>query len=185
MWAPLLAAPGLESQVPLSRRRAPPVSLFPVRTCLLCFLSAGSKALEINFRSDDIAHLFLQFVHGKRSVQHDEIVGVNHFVVLLEDARLEQAKALCAVVRHSQVHARLVVFQFGATAQDAIHRDVQRRAEVKGDVRNGCEAVESSQPARRTTCGKERTKAASRESVTDYATLTMKTERKNSSIEYE
>src|SRR5260370_31012972 len=63
-------------------------SLFPAPSWSFRFVHAGSEALQINLGSHDVAHLFLQLVHGKRAVQHHETVGVHHLVVLLQNPRL-------------------------------------------------------------------------------------------------
>src|SRR6266446_10020600 len=52
-------------------------SLFPGPAWSLRFLDAWSEALEVDLGSHDFAHLFLQLIHGKRAVQHHEIVGVH------------------------------------------------------------------------------------------------------------
>src|SRR5208283_1761884 len=59
---------------------------------------ARCESLEINFGGDNIAHLFLKLVDGKRAVQYHKIIGVDHFVVLLENASLEKAETFGTIV---------------------------------------------------------------------------------------
>ena len=95
------------------------------------FRGAGRETLEIDFGGYDVAHLFLQFVDGKCAVEDDEVVGVDHFVVLLEDAGLEEFETFGALVGEAEVHAGFVIFQFGAAAEDAVDGDFERGAEIK------------------------------------------------------
>src|SRR5580704_8397755 len=111
------------------------------------------EAFQIDLRCHDVAHLLLELVDGQRSVEDDEIIGVHHLVVLLENARLKQAKTFGAIVGQPQVHARFVILQFRAAAQNTAHRDVERRAKIKGDVRDGRKAVKVAEPARRAAAG--------------------------------
>src|SRR5882672_7162822 len=67
--------------------------------------------------------------------------------------RLEQPKTFRAVVRQSQVHSCFVIFQLGSPAQDAMHRNIERRTKIKRDVRNRREAIKIAQPTRRTPAG--------------------------------
>jgi hypothetical protein len=105
------------------------------------------EAFEIDFGRDDIAHLFLELVDGERAIEDDKIIGVDHFVVLRKDARLKELEAFGALVREAEVHASFIVFEFGTAAEDALDGDVERRAEIKSDVRDGREAVEIAKPA--------------------------------------
>src|ERR1051325_8840702 len=116
------------AQVVAALRRARlfpfPVYLFPAfpspvfldRAFLFGLGGARGEALEINFESDDVAHLFLEFVHGESSVEDDEIITLDHVVVALENARLKKTKAFGAVVGKAEVHASFVVFEFRAAA---------------------------------------------------------------------
>src|SRR5271170_4753445 len=82
------------------------------------------------------------------------MVGLDHLVVVVQDALLEDAEALRAVERNSQVHAGFVIFQFGAASHDAVHGHVQRSAKIKCDVGNGSKAVQIPQPVGGTSaCG--------------------------------
>src|SRR6202035_1539605 len=92
-------------------------------------------------------HLLLELVDGERAVEDDEVVGVHHFVVLLKDACLEEFETFGALVGEAEVHAGFVIFQFGATAEDAVDGDYEGSAEIEGDVGDGSEAVEVAEPA--------------------------------------
>ncbi len=95
----------------------------------------------------------MEFIDGESAVENDEIVGVDHFVVLLENARLEKAKTFRAIVGEAHVHAGFVIFQFGTAAENAVDGDIERSAEIKGDVGNGSKTVEIAQPAMGTAAG--------------------------------
>ena len=96
---------------------------------------------------------FCNLFTGQGAIEHDEIVGVDHLVVPLENARLEEAETFGAIIGQAEVHARFVIFQLGAAAENAVDGDVERRAEIKSDVRHWREAVEIAQPARRAAAG--------------------------------
>src|SRR5258708_12281052 len=135
-------------------RREPPLwppaslCLFPDRALLFRFGQPRREALQIYFGGYDVAHLLLQFVDRYGAIQDHEVVGIHHLVVFLKDARLEQAKAFGAVVRQSQIHARFVVFQFWASAQDALHANLHLRATTQHDLRNLHEPINLSPPPR-------------------------------------
>src|SRR5208337_2994374 len=60
---------------------------------------------------------------------------------------------LGAFVREAEVHAGFVVFQLGAAAEDAVDGNIERRAEIKGNIGDRGEAVEVAQPALCTAAG--------------------------------
>src|SRR5215468_7643393 len=66
---------------------------------LFGFLHARSKPFQVDFRGHNVAHLLLQLVYWNRAIEHDEIVGIDHAVILLQDTRLKQPKAFGAVIR--------------------------------------------------------------------------------------
>ena len=109
----------------------------------------GANCARSNSLAHDLAHQLLQLVHGHRAVHQHEMIRLHHLVVIVQDALLENAEAFGAVERKSQVHARFVIFQLGPAGHDAVDGHVQRRAKIKGDVGNGREAVQISQPVRR------------------------------------
>ena len=68
-------------------------------------------------------------------------------VVLLEHLALEHPEALDGVRAPAHVHARLVELQLDAPGEQAIGRDLDRHAEIHGEVRPDGKAVELADPA--------------------------------------
>src|SRR5271168_5042315 len=109
----------------------------------------GSELGKLDTLSHDLAHLLLKFVYANGTVHQDEIVGVDHLVVVVQNPLLKDAEAFGAVERNAEVHTGLVVFQLGTAGYDAVYGDVERRAKIKSDIGDRSKTVEVSQPVRR------------------------------------
>src|SRR5579862_1061646 len=94
---PEVVQPELKELPELASRSAS-LCLFPGRACSLRSHHAGREALQIDSLRDDVTHLFLQLVHGQRSVEYDEIIGIHHPVVLFENSRLKETETFRAIV---------------------------------------------------------------------------------------
>ena len=114
----------------------------------------GANCASSTFLAEHLPHQLLQFVHPHGPIHQYEMVRFDHLVVVRQDSFLKNAKALRAVERNSQIHARFVIFQLGTAGDDAVHRHVQRRAKIKCNVRNRRETVEISQPVGRAAPGR-------------------------------
>src|SRR5262249_37072519 len=136
----------LKFRAPAVRWRLAPCLVFPARTFLFGLGCARSEALEINFGSNDVAHLLLQFVHGKGAIQNDKVIAFNHVVIAFEDTRLEKAKTFGTVIGEAEIHSGLVVLQLRAATEDAVNGYFERRAEIKGNVRDRSKAIKIAEP---------------------------------------
>src|SRR5450432_189627 len=96
---------------------------------------------EIDALLQNVSHELLQLVDATGAVHQNEHVSVDHLVVIIENALLKNAEAFGAVERNPQIHAGFVIFELGATGNNAIHGHIQGSAEIKGDVGNGRKAV--------------------------------------------
>src|SRR6516225_9226745 len=130
--------------------RAAAICRAPGRAWSLHRFRARRKALQVDFGTDDIAHLFLKLVNRERAVEDNEIVGVHHLVIFLEDARLKELETFGAVVGEAEVHAGFVVFELGAATKNAVDGDVEWRTEIESDIGDGSKAVEIAEPTMRT-----------------------------------
>ena len=81
-----------------------------------------------------------------RRVDHPQAEFLDHLIVLRRAPPLEQPEALVHVRAPAQVHARLVELQLDAPRQQPLERDVDRHAEVEGQVRPHREAVQLADP---------------------------------------
>src|SRR5216684_1442976 len=106
------------------------------------------KPFQIDPRGNDLSHLFLELIDRHGSIEDDEIVRFGHLVVLVQDHPLKNAETFRAVVRQTQIHSGLIVFQLRPAAQNTIHSNIQRRAKIKREVRHRSEPIEVAQPAR-------------------------------------
>src|SRR4029077_2423220 len=128
------------------------------------FFLSGSELGQLDALAYDLAHLLLKFVYLHRAVHQNEIVGVDHLIVIVQNPLLKDAEAFGAIERNAQVHSSFVIFELGAAGDDAIYGDVERRAEIKRDVGNRREAVKISQPV-----GRAATSGVARKSGVDIA----------------
>src|SRR5580704_17126031 len=78
------------------------------------------------------------------------MVGLDHLIVIIQNTYLENTETFGAVQRDSQIHAGLIIFQLGAPSNDAVNGNVQRSAEIKGDIGSWSETIKIAQPVRRT-----------------------------------
>src|ERR1700733_1613748 len=78
------------------------------------------------------------------------MVGLNHLVVIVQYAFLENSETLGAIERNPKIHSGFIVFKLGTPGEDAIYGNVERSAEIKSDIGSRREAVKIAQPVRRT-----------------------------------
>ena len=110
------------------------------------FLGLGREPPHVDPLLHDVPHLLLQLVDGGRAVHEDEVVPLDHAVVVLHDHALEHPEALRPADGKVPVHAGFVVLEPGPADEDAPHGHVERRAEVEGYVRHRGEGEQVPEP---------------------------------------
>ena len=92
------------------------------------------RPLASEFPQHDAAHFALLRFDGLGRVDDVKSHLLNHGLVFHQDASLEDAEAFLDVAAQAQIHARFVILQRVAPAQNAAQRHLQRNLEIKRQV---------------------------------------------------
>src|SRR5687768_5727352 len=109
---------------------------------------ATAEARKIDAFADQRANRLLLLVCIGRGVDHGEPELGGQCIVLLLDAALENSKALVDVTREIEVHSGLEPLELWPALEDAVERDLERKAEVQGEIRLAGKPVRVAQPGR-------------------------------------
>jgi len=97
---------------------------------------------------DNLAHQLLLGFDGQCAINDSQAEFVDHLVVFIQDAALEDAKAVDAVFSQVEVHAGFVILDLGTRGGDALDGYVHRDAEQKRNVGLDGEGVHAAHPGR-------------------------------------
>src|SRR6185503_12941063 len=121
-----------------------------------CASTMGAPPWFVIFErlSHEPAHLVLLSFDVYRPIHRDELILIDNFFVLVQDARLEDAEAFCHVRIEIHIHAGFVVFELPACApEEPGDRYLDWHFEVEGHVRCDGEAIELANPFWRDAAG--------------------------------